>query len=220
MDASVAVEPAPVRLDTLVLGVAASNQVLRERVAAVAAMAGVEVRMTARDADALLADGHAEELTAIVVCSEPGDAAALVERLRERLSAAALVLVTDAEGARAGLRRLRDCGADGIVPESRLEAALPATLAAVQNGQIVMPRELIRTAQPALSFREKQILALVVMGFTNAGIANKLFLAESTVKSHLSSAFTKLGVRSRHEAAALLADPEHRGLGVLTIARD
>jgi DNA-binding NarL/FixJ family response regulator len=59
-----------------------------------------------------------------------------------------------------------------------------------------------------------------VMGFTNAGIAKKLFLAESTVKSHLSSAFTKLGVRSRHEAAALLSDPQQRGLGVLTIARD
>jgi DNA-binding NarL/FixJ family response regulator len=57
------------------------------------------------------------------------------------------------------------------------------------------------------------------MGFTNAAIAAKLFLAESTVKSHLSSAFTKLGVHSRHEAAALLADPDQVGLGVLTIAR-
>jgi hypothetical protein len=34
-----------------------------------------------------------------------------------------------------------------------------------------------------------------------------MYLSESTVKSHLSSAFRKLGVTSRTEAAALLSDP-------------
>ena len=51
-------------------------------------------------------------------------------------------------------------------------------------------------------------------GLTNAQIAGKLFLAESTVKSHLSSSFTKLGVSSRYEAATLILDPERgRRLG-------
>ena len=67
----------------------------------------------------------------------------------------------------------------------------------------------------ALTRREKQILALVIAGLTNAEIAAKLYLAESTVKSHLSSAFSKLGVSSRHEAASLILDPERgRGLGI------
>jgi DNA-binding NarL/FixJ family response regulator len=49
----------------------------------------------------------------------------------------------------------------------------------------------------------------VIAGLTNAQIAAKLFLAESTVKSHLSSIFTKFGVRSRKEVAAAFADGDH-----------
>ncbi|MGI8730479.1 MAG: helix-turn-helix domain-containing protein, partial [Solirubrobacteraceae bacterium] len=58
--------------------------------------------------------------------------------------------------------------------------------------------------RPTLSGREKQVLSMVVMGLSNKVIAARLFLAESTVKCHLSSAFSKLGVRSRNEAADLI----------------
>jgi DNA-binding NarL/FixJ family response regulator len=75
-----------------------------------------------------------------------------------------------------------------------------------------------RLQSESLSIREKQVLSMLVMGFTNAEIAAKLFLAESTVKSHLSSAYTKLGVRSRKDAATMILDPV-AGLapGILTI---
>jgi DNA-binding NarL/FixJ family response regulator len=60
---------------------------------------------------------------------------------------------------------------------------------------------------------------MVVLGFSNGEIARKLHLAETTVKSHLSSTFRKLGVRSRSEAAALVLDGQSGlGLGVLTIS--
>ena len=72
-----------------------------------------------------------------------------------------------------------------------------------------------------LSAREKQILGLVVMGLMNSEIAARLFLAESTVKSHLSSAFRKLGVRSRTEASELILDPERGlGTGILAISEE
>jgi DNA-binding NarL/FixJ family response regulator len=59
---------------------------------------------------------------------------------------------------------------------------------------------------------------MVVRGLTNRQIAHELFLAESTVKTHLSSAFSKLNTRSRAEAAAIILDPDE-GLGdsILTL---
>ena len=55
------------------------------------------------------------------------------------------------------------------------------------------------------------------MGLSNSQIAAKLFLAESTIKSHLSSAFGKLDVSSMR-AVSLILDPEQgQGLGILTI---
>jgi DNA-binding NarL/FixJ family response regulator len=105
-------------------------------------------------------------------------------------------------------------GALGIVLESDLESALIECMQAVAAGQVCVPRSQWRQIEaPALSTREKQILGLVVMGYMNGQIAEQLFLAESTVKSHLSSAFAKLGVRSRHEAVSLIVDPE-RGLSM------
>jgi DNA-binding NarL/FixJ family response regulator len=105
-------------------------------------------------------------------------------------------------------------GALGIVLEDELEEALAACIDAVAAGQVCVPRNHWRQIEaPALSTREKQILGLVVMGYMNSQIAEQLFLAESTIKSHLSSAFAKLGVRSRHEAVSLIVDPE-RGLSM------
>jgi DNA-binding NarL/FixJ family response regulator len=72
-----------------------------------------------------------------------------------------------------------------------------------------VPRKLRASVErPAFSHRERQVLALVSRGLTNSEIAERLLLAQSTVKSHLSSAFTKLGIRSRKEVTALLLDPE------------
>ena len=79
----------------------------------------------------------------------------------------------------------------------------------------------MQVGAPTLSAREKQILGMVVMGYMNCDIAKQLYVAESTVKSHLSSAFLKLGVRSRSEAVELILDAEQGlGRGILAITSD
>lgn len=150
-----------------------------------------------------------EDSILVVACDLdlPRDMAAL-RRLRREMREPAIVAVSPvATGT--GVRRALDAGADGIVFESELEATLAVAVRAVESGQSVVPRNLRASVErPNFSHRERQVLSFVSRGLTNAQIAEKLFLSESTIKSHLSSAFAKFGVRSRKEAAALFLELE------------
>jgi DNA-binding NarL/FixJ family response regulator len=128
---------------------------------------------------------------------------------------AVLAELPGARGARAIAARL-----EGAVLVAEIERALLPTLAAVAVGQCVVPRSIRQIVdRPPLSPRERQILAMVVMDFSNAEIAAKLFVSESNVKNHLSSAFQKLGVSSRSAAAELILDGESGlGPGILRIS--
>jgi DNA-binding NarL/FixJ family response regulator len=107
------------------------------------------------------------------------------------------------------VRKALRAGVDGFVAEPENERVLRGTLAAVLAGQISVPRAIReRIVWTVFSLREKQVLQLVAAGLTNAEIADRLFLSESTIKSHLSSSFRKLGVSSRAEAAAAVLDPD------------
>ena len=59
-------------------------------------------------------------------------------------------------------------------------------------------------ATPRLTSREREVLGLVADGLTNAQIARRLWVAESTVAKHLEQAYAKLGVHSRTAAVARL----------------
>jgi DNA-binding NarL/FixJ family response regulator len=119
------------------------------------------------------------------------------------------VLVVSPPATGAGVRRALDAGAAALVFDSELELTLVATVRAVASGQSVVPRKFRASVErPTLSHRELQVLALVRQGLTNAEIAKRLYLAESTIKSHLGSIFTKFGVHSRKEATAVFADLE------------
>ncbi len=57
----------------------------------------------------------------------------------------------------------------------------------------------------SLTSREREVYDLVCQGLSNAAIAKRLFISESTVKAHLHRMFDKLGVRSRSALAASAA---------------
>jgi DNA-binding NarL/FixJ family response regulator len=156
----------------------------------------------------------------LIVLHVDGVLSGAVVRDVESLGAAAgtPVVIVCADIRPGELRLVLAAGASGVVLEGQMASTLGPSLEATRTGQVCVPRQHCRQVEPAaLSPREKQILGLVVMGYMNGQIAEQLFLAESTVKSHLSSAFGKLGVRSRNEAVDLILDPE-RGLGMGILA--
>jgi DNA-binding NarL/FixJ family response regulator len=190
--------------------VAIEQPELAARVASVLGTAGVTT------------DGAAAAANVVIVALDPESRPELAElrELTSRFAEAKVVVIAPALGP-AGVRRAVDAGAAGVLPAGDdLEARLPSAVHAAAAGQICVPRSLgLHIARPALSYRERQILGLVVLGFTNGDIAGRLHLAESTVKSHLSSAFAKLGVRSRREAAAMISDADGGlGPGILAIS--
>lgn len=74
-------------------------------------------------------------------------------------------------------------------------------LRAVRSGALLA--EASATESTALTPREREILGLVAQGYGNRRIAEALFLAEGTVKNHLSSTLAKLGARDRTSAVLL-----------------
>lgn len=156
--------------------------------------------------------------TVVLVGEGPTAAASsTLARVREHAPHARVVLVCASIEGRE-VRSALAAGVAGVVLAAEVSTTLAPCLLAVRAGQICVPQGNRRVLErPVLSAREKQILGLVVMGYMNGQIAEQLFLAESTVKSHLSSAFAKLGVRSRYEAVDLILDPE-RGLALGILA--
>lgn len=119
------------------------------------------------------------------------------------------------------LRSAIIAGADGyVVKDIRASTLLEDIRSAFRGKRLMDPRIAGRVAatlrEPAddprfasLGLRERQVLALIADGRTNRQIAERLGLAEKTVKNYVSSLLAKLGLERRTQAAVLHL--EHRG---------
>jgi DNA-binding NarL/FixJ family response regulator len=100
-------------------------------------------------------------------------------------------------------------GADGFVHAEMNPAQVLRAVEVVQKGELAAPRQLLRhllrqDENPEigdLSARGREILELVVEGLSNAEIAGRLYLSESTIKQHLRTVYKLLGVHNRTAAA-------------------
>jgi DNA-binding NarL/FixJ family response regulator len=105
--------------------------------------------------------------------------------------------------------RAVEAGAAGYLLKDLARGELASAVRAAARGETVLAPTVAarlvdrlrgRPERPHLSERETAVLRLVAEGCTNAEIGRRLFIGESTVKTHLLRAFTKLGVTDRTAA--------------------
>jgi DNA-binding NarL/FixJ family response regulator len=200
------------RSQGLPVAVCGNEPAFRQQVASALESAGYVILARAENGEGLLASCIGNVPACVVIAADRPDRSAvdLVCLVRSKLEYLPAVLVCR-RAVVAEVRRAVELGVDGVVLEDGIGDALGPVVEAACAGQVSAPSGYRRALRAqALTTREKQVLMLVAAGRTNSQIAAELFLAESTVKSHLSSAFGKLGVSSRSEAAAVIIDPERR----------
>jgi DNA-binding NarL/FixJ family response regulator len=98
---------------------------------------------------------------------------------------------------------LKTTAADQLVDAIRLVAAGDALLAPSVTRKLIeefvlrSPAQTTTLAEGTLTDRELEVLKLVARGLSNAEIADKLFLSEATVKTHVGRVLSKLELRDR-----------------------
>ena len=107
-----------------------------------------------------------------------------------------------------------DAGAVGyLLKDGGMDEIVRALDAAARGEAPLSPRaaQAILSARPArqlpsLSAREREVAELVAAGLRNRDIAERMGIAEKTVKTHLTRVYQRLGVATRTELAAALKD--------------
>jgi DNA-binding NarL/FixJ family response regulator len=105
---------------------------------------------------------------------------------------------------------LKDASARELADAVRIVAAGDALLSPGVTRRLIAefarmgaPRGPSRDSMDGLTERECEVLALVARGLSNGEIAGRLFVAEQTIKTHVSRILMKLGLRDRTQAVVL-----------------
>ncbi|MFF1414657.1 response regulator [Streptomyces sp. NPDC058289] len=137
-----------------------------------------------------------------------GDGVESIARITAARLPVRVVVLTTYEEDRDILRAV-EAGAAGYLLKDMARAELAAAVRAAVRGETVLAPTVAgrlvdqlrtRPSLPRLSDREVEVLRLVAGGATNAEIGRRLFVAESTVKTHMLRIFGKLEVADRTAA--------------------
>ena len=187
---------------------AEDNVLLREGVAGLLERAGFEVAGQAGDADGLLDLIRAQrpDLAVVDIRMPPGHsteglAAALT--IRQEFPQTGIMVLSAFVHAEHAVELLSSGQGIGYLLKDRVEdvTEFVRSLHRVAGGGMVIDpalvQDLVRTRQDhdplgALSAREREVLALMAEGRSNAGIARQIWVAESTVEKHVHSILGKL----------------------------
>jgi two-component system response regulator DevR len=142
-----------------------------------------------------------------------GDGVEAIPRLRALRPSMAVVVLT-ASAAEHVLVAALEAGVAGFLSKTRgLDEVTSAVRAAASGEAVISPEMLARllprlhrgrgAVQPALTEREREVLALVAEGRTNAAIADELTVSVHTVRNHVANLSGKLGATSKLEALAI-----------------
>jgi two-component system, NarL family, response regulator LiaR len=112
-------------------------------------------------------------------------------------------LVQDALQAGAIGYLLKNVSGDELAQAIRQAHGGRPTLAPEAVQALIQPPSEAESMAAELTRREQEVLALLVKGMSNPEIAERLFISRATVKVHISSILSKLGVASRGEAISL-----------------
>lgn len=92
----------------------------------------------------------------------------------------------------------KDAPADEVVAAARHAATSPRAFTAADLAEAMKRR--MNPAGPRLSPREREVLGLLADGLGIAAIAKRLYISESTTKTHVSKLYEKLGAGNRAQA--------------------
>jgi len=146
------------------------------------------------------------------------DGVATTRRLRVALPTCRVVALTTFDDDEYVFEALRAGAVGYLLKDSSSERLVDAIRAAARGESLLQPSiatkvvaELARTRARApvdigLSERELEVARLLVRGASNKQIAAALFVAEGTVKNHVTSILAKLGVEDRTQAALRLRE--------------
>jgi len=128
-----------------------------------------------------------------------------IAQIRQEFPSARVIVLTTFDGDEDIYRALQ-AGAKGYLLKGMNADELMEAIRTVHAGKsripaVVAERLAERMGGPSLTARELDVLKRIVGGRSNKEIAGELFISEATVKTHINSILSKLGVSDRTQAA-------------------